>query len=292
MAKLKEKGAHFLFLACASVSILALVLITVFIFYRGLPAFLEIGPIRFLFGSEWQPEADIYGIWPMIVASICLTGLSVGTSSLIGILSAVFMAELAPKSVRKILRPAVDLLSGIPSVVFGLFGMTILIPLVRNIAWYGFGMDVPGNGLLAGALVLTLMILPSIIATTQDALLAIPKSWREASYALGASKMHTIFHVVVPAAKSGIITGVVLGVGRAIGETMAVILVSGNRPAMPDSIFAPIRSMTNNIALEMGYATGLHQDALFSTGVVLFVFIMILNGIVRSVSSRKSRRDK
>ena len=291
MAKFKEKGAHFLFFLCASISILALILITVFIFYRGLPAFFEIGPVEFLFGMEWQPEADVYGIWPMIVASICLTALSVGASSLIGILSAICMAELAPKKIRKILRPAVDLLSGIPSVVFGLFGLTILIPLVRSIA-RGFGMDVPGNGLLAGALVLTLMILPSVIATTQDALLAIPKSWREASYALGASKMHTIFHVVVPAARSGIITGVVLGVGRAIGETMAVILVSGNRPAMPDSIFAPIRSMTNNIALEMGYATGLHQDALFSTGVVLFVFIMILNGIVRIVSSRKSRGDK
>lgn len=290
MLRFKERGAKIIFLICASVSILALVLITVFIFYRGTPAIFKIGLWNFISGKEWAPEADIYGILPMIVASILLTLLSVGAGSFIGILTAIFLAELAPKQVRKIMRPAINLLSGIPSVVFGLFGMTILIPFVRNIAWYGFGMDVPGNGLLAGAMVLTLMIVPTVIATTQDAMESVPKSWREASYALGGSKMHTIFSVVVPAAKSGIITGVVLGVGRAIGETMAVILVSGNRPTMPNSIFAPIRSMTNNIALEMGYATGLHQEALFSTGVVLFVFIMILNGVVRFVSSRKQRK--
>lgn len=291
MVRLKEKGAKIFFFFCASVSILALVLITFFIFYKGSPALFKIGIIDFIFGMEWQPGADIYGIFPMIVASILLTVLSVTASSILGIFTAIFLAELAPKRVSKILRPAIDLLSGIPSVVFGLFGMTILIPLVRNIAQNVFNMDVPGNGLLAGSLVLTLMILPSIVATTQDAIIAIPKSWREASYALGSSKMQAIFRVVLPAARPGIITGVVLGIGRAIGETMAVILVSGNRPSMPTSIFSPIRSMTNNIALEMGYATGLHQEALFATGVVLFIFIMILNIIVRAISVRK-RKEK
>lgn len=290
MNKGKEKGAQALFMLCASVSVLALALITVFIFYRGLPAFFKIGFGKFIFGMEWQPEADIYGIFPMIVSSVLLTIISVGLGTIFGVFCAIAMAELGPKWLIKAMRPAVELLSGVPSVVFGLFGMTVLIPFVRVFAMNVFGMDVPGNGLLAGGLVLALMVMPTIIATTLDAFSAVPQSWRQASYALGASKIQTIFKVVLPAAKNGIITGVVLGAGRAIGETMAVILVSGNRPALPGSIFDPIRSMTNNIALEMGYATGLHQEALFSTGVVLFVFIMILNGVVRAVSRRNAKR--
>lgn len=289
MVNFKERGAKGLFFLAALLSILALLLITVFIFVRGTPALGEIGLIDFLTGDEWQPGADIYGIRPMIIASLLLALLSVGVGTLTGLFSAVYVTELAPKGIERVFRPMIDLLAGIPSVVFGLFGLTVIIPAVRAFAGL-FGLDVPGNSLLAGALLLALMILPTIVATVQDALKAVPKSWRESSYALGASKIHTIFHIVIPAAKSGIITGVMLGVGRAIGETMAIILMTGNRPSVPGSIFDPVRSMTGNIALEMGYATGLHEGALFATGVVLFVFTMAINGVVRFVSRRKARK--
>lgn len=287
MVNFKEKGAKGLFFLAALLSILALLLITVFIFARGAPALGEIGLIDFLTGDEWQPGADIYGIRPMVVASLLLALLSVGVGTLVGLFSAVYVTELSPKGFERVFRPMIDLLAGIPSVVFGLFGLTVIIPAVRVVAGL-FGLDVPGNSLLAGALLLAVMILPTIVATVQDALRAVPKSWRESSYALGASKIYTIFHVVIPAAKSGIITGVMLGVGRALGETMAIILMTGNRPSMPGSVFDPVRSMTGNIALEMGYATGLHEGALFATGVVLFLFTMVINGVVRFVSRRKS----
>lgn len=289
MANWKEKGAKTVFLLAASLCILALLLITVFIFMRGTPALAEIGLIPFLTGDEWQPGADVYGIRPMIIASLLLALLSVGLGTLIGLFTAVYATELAPKGFERLFRPLIDLLAGIPSVVFGLFGMTVLIPAIRSFAAL-FGLDVPGNSLLAGALVLAIMILPTVVATVQDALRAVPRNWRESSYALGASKIYTIFHVVIPAAKSGIITGVMLGVGRAIGETMAIILITGNRPSIPGSLFDPVRSMTGNIALEMGYATGLHEGALFATGVVLFVFTMIINGVVRFVSRKRSEK--
>ncbi len=291
MSSFREKGSRWLFAIAASISILALLLITVFIFYRGLPAFHEIGIIPFLTGDEWQPGAGIYGIRPMILASVLLALLSVVSGTLIGLFTAIFLTELAPKPLCRVFNPAIQLLAGIPSVVFGLFGMTVIIPAVRNVAAL-FGLDVPGNSLLAGAIILALMVLPTIVSTVQDALRAVPRQWRDSSYALGASKLYTIFHVVVPAARSGIITGVMLAVGRSIGETMAIILMTGNRPRIPDSIFDPVRSLTGNIALEMGYASGLHEQALFATGVVLFAFTMLINGIVRYVSYRRAKGEK
>ena len=291
MSALREKGARWLFAIAASISIIALLLITIFIFYRGLPAFAQIGIIPFLTGDEWQPGAGIYGIRPMIIASILLAVFSVAVGTILGIFTAVYLSELANKRIRRVFQPAITLLAGIPSVVFGLFGMTVIIPFVRSFAAL-FGLDVPGNSLLAGAIVLALMVLPTIVSTVLDALQAVPVHWRHSSYALGASKLHTIFHVVLPAARSGIITGVMLAVGRSIGETMAIILMTGNRPRLPGSLFDPVRSLTGNIALEMGYASGLHEQALFATGVVLFVFTMMINGVVRFVASRRAKGGK
>ncbi len=269
-----------LFFLAAIVAIAAVVAITIFIFASGLPAIAEIGFFDFVFGAKWKPSADIYGIFPMIIGSLAATGGAILLGVPMGIFTAVFMAEIAPDMVTKWIRPAIELLAGIPSVVYGFWGLVVLVPLIDKL-WGG-----GGNSLLAAIVILTIMILPTIVNVSEAALRAVPKSYGQGSLALGASKIETIFRVKLPAAKSGILAAVVLGIGRAIGETMAVILVAGNTPMIPGALTDRIRTMTANIALEMGYAFGLHQEALFATGVVLFIFIMALNLILNRVTHK------
>lgn len=273
----KEKLARSLFLLCAGVAVLAVVMISIFIFLKGGPAIARIGLSKFLFGTIWQPSADIYGIWPMIVASLVSGLLAVALGTVIGLLTAAFLAEIATGHVRGCLQSAIDLLAGVPSVVYGLFGLTVVVPAIR------IYLGGPGNSMLAVVAILAIMVLPTISSIATEALKAVPGDYREASLALGATKMQTIFRVVFPAARPGILAGIVLGTGRAIGETMAVLLVAGNRPRLPQTLTDPVRTLTGNVAMEMSYATGLHQDALFATGVVLFVFIMLLNLLVRLI---------
>ena len=260
----------FLFL-CASMAVLSVVVISVYIFIKGTPAIAKIGPLKFIFGMVWNPSADLYGIFPMIVGSIYLTLGAIIVGVPIGLLTAVFLAELAPKWLTKIITPAVELLAGIPSVVYGFFGLIVIVPIIDKI--FGGG----GNSLLAAIIILSIMILPTIINISQTSIKAVPSIYKEGSLALGASNIETIFKVIIPAAKSGILASVVLAVGRAIGETMAVILVAGNTPMIPEGVTSSFRTLTANIAMEMSYASGLQLEALFATGVVLFVFIMVLN---------------
>ena len=285
-SKFSEKLFETLFFISACVAVLSVVAITVFVFWKGTPAIFEIGLIDFLSGADWQPRGDIYGILPMIVASILSTLGATIVGVLIGIFTAVFLAEIAPPKLSNIARSGIELLAGIPSVVYGFFGLMVIVPLISN------HLGGPGNSLLAIIFVLTVMILPTIVSITESSIRAVPKSYKEGSLALGASHIQTIFKVMIPAARSGILAGVVLGIGRAIGETMAVILISGNTPRIPTSVLDPVRTLTANIALEMGYAAGLHQDALFATGVILFVFIMILNLMLNVIVHKKAGEAK
>jgi phosphate transport system permease protein len=258
-------------LLCASAAIVSVLIISVYIFYSGLPIFGKAGFREIVFGTEWKPLEGQFGILPMIIASIITTLGAVALAAFIGLMTAVFLAEIAPAGLAKIVRPAVELLAGIPSVVYGFFGLIVLVPLIDK--YLGGG----GNSLLAAVIILIMMVLPTIINIAESSLRAVPSEYKEGSLALGASQIQTIFKVQIPAAKSGIIAGIVLGMGRAIGETMAVILVIGNTPQIPTSLLDRARTLTSNIALEMSYAEGLHQEALFATGVVLFIFIMLLN---------------
>jgi len=269
--KLVEAVAHKVFLGAATISVLCLGLIALFIFMEGSPALAEVGVVDFLFGKVWQPEADVYGILPMILATIYGTIGAMIIGIPIGVLTAVFIVEVAPKPVKAMLKPAIDLLAGIPSVVYGFFGLVVILPLITET----FGGS--GNSLMAVCIILGIMVLPTIINISATSIRAVPKEYRDGSMALGASKTQTIFKVILPAAKSGIIASIILGVGRAVGETMAVILVAGNSPIMPNGLLKPVRTMTANIAVEMAYAFGLHQEALFATGIILLCFIMILN---------------
>ena len=282
MTKFKEKFMHGVFLFCACVSILAVLLICVFLFANGIPAMKEIGLFDFLMGRQWKPNNNIYGILPMILGSIYVTAGAILLGVPIGILVAVFMTRFCPKWLYKILKPAVDLLAGIPSVVYGFFGLMVIVPLIRDL----FGGS--GTSMLAASIVLGIMILPTIISVSESAIRAVPESYYEGSLALGATKERSIFRVIIPAAKSGVIAGIVLGIGRAVGETMAVIMVAGNQPRLVGNLFKGIRTLTGNIVMEMGYATGLHREALIATGVVLFVFILIINF---SVALLKRRTD-
>ena len=264
----------FFIAACASV--LAVALICIVLFANGLPAMSEIGFIEFLTGTVWKPNNDIYGILPMIVGSLYVTAGAIIFGVPIGILTAVFMAFYCPKQIYKPLKTATELLAGIPSVVYGFFGLVVLVPVVRQIGRdLGFGGN--GSSMLTASLLLGMMILPTIIGLTESSLRAVPTQYYEGAVALGATHERAIFRVVLPAAKSGTVAAIVLGVGRAIGETMAVIMVAGNQTWMPRGIFRGVRTMTANIVIEMGYATGLHREALIATGVVLFVFILIIN---------------
>ena len=275
-----EKVAKNVFFISALVAVVSLLLIIGFVFYKGLTPFISKGYsfTSFLSGTEWLPSSDKFGILPMILASIFATlgALVIGVP--IGILTAVFIAEIAPKKIAKLISPAVELLAGIPSVLYGIFGLAFIVPTIQNI------FNLPkGQSLLAVILVLAIMMLPTIISVSETAIRAVPKAYKEGSLALGASKIETIFKVVLPAAKSGILAAVVLGFGRALGATMAVILVAGNSPMMP-KLMDSVRPLTTNIALEMGYAFGTHQEMLFATGVVLFSFILILNLVLNKLT--------
>lgn len=271
MNAFKENAMHAIFMVAACVSIFAVAVICIFLFKSGIPAIVEIGPLKFLFGTVWKPNSNLYGIFPMIVGSIYVTAGAMVFGVPLGILTAVFMARFCPKGIYKIAKPAVDLLAGIPSIVYGFFGLMAIVPLMQTL----FGGS--GKSILTASILLGIMILPTIIGVTESSLRAVPEAYFEGSLALGATKERSVFFSVLPAAKSGVLAGVVLGMGRAIGETMAIIMVAGNQTAMPTGILSGVRTMTANIVIEMGYATDLHREALFATGVVLFVFIMLIN---------------
>mgnify|MGYP000243548822 FL=1 len=279
-----EYITKFIFFISAMLAVISLLLIISFVFYKGLSPFIKEGYSfkDFLLGTKWVPSSEQFGIAPMIIASILATlgALIIGIP--IGILTAVFIAEIAPKKIGKVISTAVELLAGIPSVLYGVFGLAIIVPWIQNT----FNQP-KGQSLLAVIIVLAVMMLPTIVTVSETAIRAVPKSYKEGSLALGTSHIETTFKVVVPAAKSGILAGVVLGVGRAIGETMAIILVAGNSPIIPTSIFNGVRPLTTNIALEMGYAYGTHQEMLFATGVVLFIFILLLNLLLSKLSNKE-----
>ena len=281
MQKVKEGIMHALFLICACVSILAVVLICVYLFASGVPAIGEIGVTDFLFGTKWKPSSGYYGIFPMIIGSILVTGIAVVIGVPIGILCAVFMSHYCPKKLYRFVKPAINLLAGIPSIVYGFFGLVVIVPIMKEL----FGGS--GKSLLTAGILLGIMILPTVIKTTESSLNAVPKSYYEGALALGATHERSVFFASLPAAKSGILAAIILGVGRAIGETMAVILVAGNQTVIPKSITSGIRTSTSNIVMEMGYAGGLHREALIATGVVLFVFILIINLCFSALKRRK-----
>ena len=272
MKKYSETAMKYIFMASATVSIIAVVVICVFLFSKGFPTIAEIGVFNFLGGTVWKPLEGHFGIFPMIVGSIYVTAGAIILGVPIGILCAVFMARFCPPKLYKILKPAVDLLAGIPSIVYGFFALMVIVPVMQDI----FGGS--GKGILTASILLAIMILPTIIGVAESALRAVPESYYEGSLALGATHERSVFFTLLPAAKSGILAGVILGIGRAIGETMAVVYIAGNQPILPDSLLSGVRTMTANIVLEMGYAAdGIHRNALIATAVVLFVFILIIN---------------
>lgn len=282
-----EKVMEIIFLLCACMSILAVALICFFLFTRGIPGMAKIGIFKFLGGQVWKPGNDIYGILPMILGSVYVIGLALVIGVPIGLLTAIFLARFCPKKLYKVVKPAVDLLAGIPSVVYGFFGMVVIVPVIRALT---DALGARGNGvsLLTASILLGIMILPTIISVSEASIRAVPESYYEGSLGLGADPVRSVFKAVLPAAKSGIMAGIILGVGRAIGETMAVIMVAGNNPAMPKGLLQGVRTLTANIVIEMGYAQDLHREALIATGVVLFVFILIINLCFSIVK----RRDK
>lgn len=276
-----ERPVKYIFALTAAVSVAAVVLICVFLFANGVPAMVKIGFLKFITGTEWKPGMNLYGIAPMIAGSICVTLGAVVIGVPVGLFMAVFMSWYCGKRLYKIIKPVVNLMSGIPSVVYGLFGLCVIVPWIRNT------FHVNGNSILAASILLGMMILPTIINVSESAIRAVPKHYYLGSSALGETKEKSIFRVVLPAAKSGIIAGIILGVGRAIGETMAVIMVAGNQPVFPSGLLRGTRTMTANIVIDMGYAAGLHREALIATGVVLFVFILVIN-LIFEILSQKS----
>lgn len=282
MNRIKEKIMEYVFLLTAVVSILAVALICVFLFANGIPAIKEIGVLEFLTGRKWKPGNNLYGIFPMILGSIYVTAGALVIGVPIGIFMAVFMARFCPKRLHCILKPVVDLLAGIPSIIYGFFGLVVLVPFVRE----HFKGD--GNSILTASILLGIMILPSIISVSETSLRAVENQYYEGALALGATHERSVFTVIVPAAKSGITAAVILGVGRAIGETMAVMMVVGNQARVPVSMYKGVRTLTTNIVLEMGYATDLHREALIATGVVLFVFILLIN-VCFSILKRRGK---
>lgn len=274
---------HIVFLITALVSVAAVVLICVFLFANGIPAIGKIGVFKFLLGTEWRPENDIYGILPMIIGSIYVTAGALIIGVPVGVLCAVFMAGFCPKPIYKVLKAGIDLMAGIPSVVYGFFGLVVIVPFVReNIGGRGFSV-------LTASVLLGLMILPTVISVAESNIRAVPESYYEGALALGASHERSFFFIVLPAAKSGVLAGIVLGIGRAIGETMAVKMVAGNQTIIPESITSGVRTLTTNIVLEMGYSTDLHREALIATGVVLFVFILLINLAFSALKRRSGK---
>ncbi len=272
MRRFIDRASRYVVLLAASISFLILFAIAFFIIARGLPAIQEIGLVEFVTGTVWRPGQGQYGILPMIVGSVAATFGSLILAIPMGLGCAILLAEIAGRRARRFLRPVVELLVGIPSVVYGLVGMVLLVPLVRNLGGNGYSV-------LAASIVLMAMILPTITSISEDAIRAVPRAYREASLAMGATQWQTIRHVLLPAARSGIGASIVLGMGRAVGETMAMIMVIGNSIKFPTSPLDSARTLTGNIALEINYASGLHEDALFATGIILLVFIIILNTI-------------
>ncbi|MCJ7836255.1 phosphate ABC transporter permease subunit PstC [Cuneatibacter sp. NSJ-177] len=271
MKAVREKGMQILFLLCACASILAVALICVFLFAGGFPAFREIGLFTFLSGTVWKPGSETFGILPMILGSLYVTAGAILLGVPVGLFTAVFLAYFCPEKIYRILKPAVNLLAGIPSVIYGFFALVILVPFVRET----FGGR--GSSILTGSLLLGFMILPTVISVAEAAIRAVPRTYYEGGLALGASKERSLFFALLPGARSGILAGVVLGIGRAVGETMAVLMVVGNQARIPKSLLDGVRTLTTNIVLEMGYASGLHREALIATAVVLFLFILLIN---------------
>ncbi|MGD9568985.1 MAG: phosphate ABC transporter permease subunit PstC [Sedimentibacter sp.] len=276
-----------IFFLSALVSVIAVIAICLFLLLRGLPAISEIGFMEFIFNEKWKPTntPPSYGILSMIVGSFYVTGGAIVIGVPIGLMCAIFLAEFCPPAIYKIVKPAVNLLAGIPSIIYGFFGMEIVVPYVRE--YLG------GNGfsIMSASIILGIMILPTIISISESSIRAVPNSYKEGSYGIGATKEETVFKVVVPAAKSGVLTSIILGIGRAVGETMAVVMVAGNSVMPLDKIklLKPIRTLTTNIVTEMSYASGLHEASLISTGVVLFVFIIILNAALSLIKANSVR---
>ena len=279
--KKKERIAEILFFAGALFSVLSVLLICLFLFINAIPTIAEIGPFNFLLGTKWKPSSDIYGILPMILASVYVTALSILFGVPLGILSAVYMAFFCPKRIYKFLRSAVELLAGIPSIVYGFFGLMVIVPFMQHL----FGGS--GKSMLTASVLLALMILPTIITVSENSLRSVDPALMSGALSLGDTKEKAVFRVIIPAARSGILSSVILGVGRSIGETMAVIMIAGNQAVMPSSILKGVRTMTANIVLEMGYAADLHRQALIATGAVLFVFILIINLAFSALSRRR-----
>ncbi len=287
-SKILDIFMEIVFLVSACVSIIAVLLICVFLFANGVPAIGKIGVFKFLLGNVWQAGNDIYGILPMILGSVYVTAGAIIIGVPLGILTAVFLAKFCPKKLYGILKAGVDLLAGIPSVVYGFFRLMVIVPFIRDNFRARFG----GNGLsiVSASILLGMMILPTIISVSESAIRAVPEKYYQGALALGATHERSVFLTVLPAAKSGVMAGIVLGIGRAIGEAMAVVMVAGNQARMPKGIFDGIRTLTANIIIEMGYATDLHRSALIATGVVLFVFILIINGLFSVLKRRGAER--
>lgn len=271
MKQWKEKAMETLLFLAAGVSVAAVILICIFLFASGIPAIREIGVFRFLFGTKWKPANHLYGIFPMIVGSLYVTAGALLIGVPVGVLTAVFLARFCPRQIYRPLKSAVNLMAGIPSVVYGFFGVVVLVPFVRE-TFGGRGMSV-----LTASVLLGLMILPTVISVSETSIRAVPESYYEGGLALGASHERSVFYSVLPAAKSGIFASIVLGIGRAIGETMAVMMVAGNQAVIPKNVLSGVRTLTTNIVLEMGYSTDLHREALIATAVVLFGFVLLIN---------------
>jgi len=281
MKRLGERIPQSLFFIMALSALSALALITIFIFVEGIPLIVKVGFFNFIFGMKWAPSLGQYGIFPMIVGTVLVTLGAIILGVPIALCCSIFLAEFAPRKLSNLVRPAIQLLAGIPSVVFGFWGLIFIVPAIRN---YLGG---PGLSILAGSIILAIMILPTVISISEVSLLALSPLLKEGAFALGATHWQTIRSVLLPAAKSGILASIILGIGRAVGETMAVIMVLGNAVALPSSILDPARTLTTNIGIEMGYASGEHQQALFATGIVLLVIIMLLNSLAQYAIRRK-----
>jgi phosphate transport system permease protein len=277
---LPERATELLLLLCALTSTLSIAVIGLFVTWSGLPFFRAVSPAAFLTGTSWYPNDGTYGVLPMIAGSVAVTGSALAVGAPLGLATAVYLAEFAPRRLATPVRQSVQLLAGIPSVVYGFYGLTVLVPLLSRI--YGGS----GFSVLAGGLVLGIMILPPLVNLAEDAIASVPRDYRYGSLALGATRWQTVVRVTLPAARSGIIAAIVLAMGRAVGETMAVIMVTGNVTRMP-GLLAPVRTLTGTVALEMGYASGLHQQALFATGMVLFGLVMTLNLLARAATRRR-----
>ena len=283
---MKEKIIRNLFFICASVGILSVIVMTTFIFIQGIPFFDLYGLTSFLTGRVWEPANNIFGILPFIMGSILVTLGAVVISLPVSLSCALALAEYAPRSVASKIRPVIELLAGIPSVIYGFFGMMVIVPFLRNT------LGGSGFSLFAASIILAIMILPTLVNITEDSLRAVPKEFREGSLALGATKWQTIKLIILPTAKRGIMAAIMLGIGRAIGETMAVIMVAGNSTNIPKNLMVPGRTMTGNIALEMAYASGVHQQSLFATGITLFCFILTINILMAMKRRGDSENEK